>query len=81
MEEGDLPSEKVDKLGVLRPLSLPWAGWREDAGGRRQGGERRGIRETNKAGNESNVGSVTPDPLSGLEPPHQGPDNGSRHSP
>lgn len=26
VEEGDLPSEKVDKLGVLRPLSLPWVG-------------------------------------------------------
>lgn len=24
MDEGDLPSEKVDKLGLLRPLSLPW---------------------------------------------------------
>lgn len=23
VEEGDLPSEWVDKLGVLRPLSLP----------------------------------------------------------
>lgn len=25
-DEGDFPSEKVDKLGVLRPLSLPPAG-------------------------------------------------------
>lgn len=31
VDEGDLPSEKVDKLGVLRPLSLPSVG--TDVGG------------------------------------------------
>lgn len=38
VEEGDLPSEQVDKLGVLRPLSLPpvgdGVGWALDMKGK-----------------------------------------------
>lgn len=55
VEEGDLPSEKVDKLGVLRPLSLPSVGLREAVHvGRKEGGrvskKRKETREKNKAG-------------------------------
>lgn len=45
VEEGDLPSEKVDKLGVLRPLSLPSVGLREAVHvGRKEGGREGGFR-------------------------------------
>lgn len=54
VEEGDLPSEKVDKLGVLRPLSLPSVGLRDALHiGRKRGRvleKRKGTREKNKAG-------------------------------
>lgn len=39
-----MPSEKVDKLGVLRPLSLPWVG----LGGKGAHGEE-GERRRNRA--------------------------------
>lgn len=57
VEEGDLPSEKVDKLGVLRPLSLPWVG----LGGRVHTGRKargEGIGQKNEADLQSDIFSI-----------------------
>lgn len=49
VEEGDLPSEKVDKLGVLRPLSLPSVGLGEAVHvGGEEGGFRRKERKSGR---------------------------------